>query len=77
MAKLSTKSVKTSDGGIMTSTMTENGGFALTITRGYKETPEQRLERIRNSPRSARFDSKAAKGGRRGDRKRAIKDSMA
>lgn len=77
MAKKSTLKQRTADGGTITSTVTEKGGFTVTVTRGYKETPAERLDRIRNSPRSARFDSKAAKGGRRGERRSAIKDSMA
>lgn len=50
MSKKSPKTVKTADGGFM-SIEEKNGGFRISIQRGFKETPEERKERIRLSRR--------------------------
>lgn len=54
MAKSNT--VSTADGGTMTINGNGRGGFIITATRGFKETPEERKERIRTS-RQKLFDA--------------------
>lgn len=69
---------KTSNGGTMTIVNNENNkGFRIDVTRGYKETPEERRERIAAGNRARRFESgkHKVKGGRAGSKQAAIRDA--
>lgn len=72
-----TQTIALHNGGTATITPTHNGGFTINTTRGYKETPAERLERIHNTPRANRIPSgkhKAPKGGRAAARRNARHD---
>lgn len=47
MAKARVMSTKTANGGTITISERENGGFRIETKQGFKETPAERLERIR------------------------------
>lgn len=47
MAKPKVMSTKTANGGTITISEREGGGFRIETTQGFKETPADRLERIR------------------------------
>lgn len=64
-------STRTADGGTMTFIANEQGtGGRIAIVRGYKETPEERAERLAACPRANTVPSKKSKArnakGRRG-----------
>lgn len=69
---------KTSDGGTMKFIAANSNGLAgrIEVTRGYKETPDERAERLRAGDRSRVFNSGNKRGGRRGEKAKAIKDSL-
>lgn len=76
--KIKTQSVAINNGGTATVQSNGKGGFTMTVTRGYKETPEERRERIANGPRANRIPSgkrKQSRGGRNGGKRAAIRDS--
>lgn len=60
------------NGGTMVSTYDKNTGTTvIRITQGYKETPAERAERIRNSPRSVKIPNEKQR-----PRGRAKKDAI-
>lgn len=64
MAKARTMSTATADGGTITIAQREQGGFRIEVTRGFKETPEERKERIRLSRRGGFHQDKSVKSRR-------------
>lgn len=69
--------VKTSNGGSMTFIANERGmGGTILIERGYKETPDERAERLAAGNRARRFDSvkNKARGGRQGAKRSAMRE---
>lgn len=70
--KIKTMTVTIAGGGTATSTV-ENGVIKMTVTRGYRETPEERRERIQSGPKARKFESKARKGSRADKKRQAIR----
>lgn len=69
-----TESITTKTGAKITVACHKTGRMVeVARTQGFKETPEERAARLKG-PRSARFDSKKAKGGRQGAKRAAIRE---
>lgn len=59
--KQAAQEVRLADGGTVAITASESGGFSITVTRGYKETPEERRERLAHSRRGGVHQGKSSR----------------
>lgn len=75
--KMKSETVSTANGGSVTITPKSSGkGFEMIIVRGFKETPNERLDRINNSPKSNFFQSPEKKRNRSKRKRDAIRNSV-
>lgn len=72
MAKARVMSAKTANGGTITISEREQGGFRIEIKQGFKETPAERAERIRLGRRGGFHTDKRVE--KRSAVKRSLKD---